>query len=64
MQWQKVKGYGNRNISELTVQRYKKIIGNKLHAKKLERQKNKAMLGCGVLNKMTQLGMPNSFRCA
>ena len=64
MHWQKIQAYGNRNISELAIQRYKKILGNKLHARKLERQKNEAMLGCGVLNKMTQLGMPDSFRCA
>ena len=61
MHWQKIQAYGNRNISELAIQRYKKILGNKLHARKLERQKNEAMLGCGVLNKMTQLGMPASF---
>jgi len=64
MHWQKVQGYGKRNFSELAIQRYKKILGNKLHARKLECQKNEAMLGCGVLNKMTQLGMPASFRCA
>ena len=63
MHWQKVQAYGNRNISELAIQRYKKLLGNKLHTRKLERQKNEAMLGCGVLNKMTQLGMPASFRC-
>ena len=64
MHWQKIQAYGNRNISELATQRYKKILGNKMHAGKLGRQKNEAMLGCGALNKMTQLGMPASFRCA
>jgi hypothetical protein len=62
MHWQKVQRHGN--ISELAVQRYKKIIGNKLHTRKLERQKNEAMLGCSMLNKMTRLGIPASFRCA
>jgi hypothetical protein len=64
MHWQKVQSYGNRNISELSIQRYKKILGNKMRSRKLARQKNEAMLGCGVLNKMTQLGMPISYRCA
>lgn len=64
MHWQKVQRYGNRNFSELAIQRYKRILGNQLHARELACQKNEAMLGCGVLNKMTQLGMPASFRCA
>lgn len=64
MAWQKVKGYGKRNYSELSIQRYKKIIGRQLHAREFSRQKNEAMLGCGILNKMTGLGMPKSYRCA
>jgi hypothetical protein len=61
MIWQKVRAYGKRNISELSIQRYKKIIGRQLHAREFSLQKNEAMLGCGVLNKMTGLGMPVSY---
>ena len=64
MQWQKTRNYGRRNYSELAIQRYKKILGNILHARKLENQKIETMLGCGVLNKMTSLGMPQSYRSA
>jgi hypothetical protein len=64
MEWQKTRNYGRRNYSELAIQRYKKILGNTLHARKLENQKLEAMLGCGVLNKMTSLGMPQSYRSA
>lgn len=64
MNWQRVRNYGKRNYSELAIQRYKKILGNKHHARKLSRQKNEAMLGCGILNKMTRLGMPASYRIA
>ena len=64
MNWQRVRGYGRRNYSELGIQRYKKILGNKLHAREMSRQKNEAMIGCGILNKMTGLGMPQSYRCA
>jgi len=64
MAWQKVREYGKRNISELSIQRYKKIIGRQLHAREFFRQKNETMLGCGVLNRMTKLGMPTSYRCA
>lgn len=64
MQWQHVMGYGQRNYSELSIQRYKKILGNKLHARKLSHQKNEVMIGCGCLNKMTRIGMPKSYRIA
>lgn len=62
MNWQRIRSDGNRNYSELSIQRYKKIIGNKLHAREFSRQKNESMLGCGILNKMTGLGMPMSYR--
>jgi len=62
MHWQRVREYGRRNYSEWAIQRYKKILGNKLHSRELSRQKNEAMIGCGILNKMTRLGMPQSHR--
>lgn len=64
MAWQKVMEYGRRNYSELCIQRYKKIFDNKLHGREMTRQKNEAMLGCGILNKMTGVGMPKSYRYA
>lgn len=45
MAWQKIMRYGQRNYSELCIQRYKKILGNKLHAREMSRQKNEAMIG-------------------
>jgi hypothetical protein len=64
MQWQKNRGYGRRNYSELGVQRYQKIFGDSLHARDIKRQKQEAKLACGALNKMTSLGMPQSYRSA
>ncbi len=64
MQWQQVREYGKRNYSELAIQRYKRILGRQLHAREMSRQKQEAMIGCGVLNKMTSLGMPESYRVA
>ncbi len=64
MVWQRVRKYGRRNYSELAIQRYKRLLGNALHARDFERQKQESMIGCGVLNKMTRLGMPTSYRCA
>jgi hypothetical protein len=62
MQWQEQRNYGQRNYSELAVQRYQKILGNTMHARDLARQQQEAMIGCGVINKMTSLGMPASYR--
>jgi hypothetical protein len=62
MAWQKERQYGQRNISELGIQRYKRILGRALHAIKFERQQQELMIGCGILNKITRLGMPESFK--
>ena len=64
MGWQRKRQYGRRNLSELGVQRYQRILGDTIHARELGRQKQEAMLGCGVVNKMTSLGMPVSYRSA
>ena len=64
MAWQKARGYGQRNYSELGVQRYKRTLGRAMHARTMPNQKQEFMLGCGILNKMTSLGMPDSFRVA
>ena len=62
MHWQRTRGYGQRNYSELGVQRYQRILGVAMHAREFSRQKVEAMIGCGVTNKMTSLGMPVSHR--
>lgn len=64
MAWQKNRQYGRRNLAELAMLRYQKILGDSMHARDFERQKQEAMIGCGVLNKMTSLGMPISYRAA
>lgn len=64
MQWQKLRNYGSRNYSELAVQRYQRILGNTMHAREFENQKEEAVIGCSILNKMTSLGMPQSHRIA
>ena len=49
-------------ILKLAIQRYKRILGNNLQSREMDRQKVEAMIGCGVLNKMTSIGMPESYR--
>ena len=62
MGWQRRRHYGQRNYSELAIQRHKRILGNQMQSRKMERQKQEAMIGCGVLNKMTSIGMPKSYK--
>ena len=64
MIWQKNRQYGRRNLSELGVQRYQRILGNTMHARVIINQEQEAMIGCVVINKMTSLGMPASYRSA
>ena len=49
MGWQKLRNYGKRNRSELSIQRYKRILEERLHAREFERQKQEAIIGCSVL---------------
>jgi transposase len=64
MRWQKEKGYGKRNVSENAMHRYKSIIGPKLHSRDFDNQQQEMMLGASILNRFTQLGMPDSHRVA
>ena len=51
-EWREETGFGLRNYAETGFARYKQIIGGKLRARKFERQRTEAMLGCRELNKI------------
>lgn len=55
-------GYGLRNYAELAMQRYKRIFGNTMKARKLPQQKAEAWASAVALNRMTRLGMPVSVK--
>jgi len=42
--------------------RFKRIIGRQLQAREWERQKVEVKIGCAILNRMTHLGMPQSYK--
>ncbi len=44
--------------------RYKTIIGRGMRSHALERQRAEVRFACRVLNTMTLLGMPDSYRVA
>ena len=47
---------------ENTFFRYKSIIGDGLRARSPAGQGSEAVLGCEILNRMTALGRPVSYR--
>lgn len=63
-QWKRNSGYHVRSLVETTMFRLKTIFGNELSARLLETQTTQALVRCAALNKMTQLGMPQSYKVA
>jgi len=61
--WHKRSGYTKRSMVENTIYRYKQIIGPEMRARTLARQRVEHRIGCEILNKMTALGMPDTY-CA
>lgn len=62
MAWQRETGYNLRSLVELSIQRYKRIFGNIMKARKLPQQKTEAWISVFALNIMTSLGMPVSVK--
>jgi hypothetical protein len=62
--WKQESGYHQRSLAETAVFRFKTIFGNTLSTRTLPRQCTEARIKCAALNRMTQLGMPDSYRVA
>jgi IS5 family transposase len=62
--WKQQSGYHRRSLAETAMFRFKTIFGNTLSARTLSRQITEARIKCVALNRMTQLGMPESYRLA
>ena len=60
--WKKVSGYHRQGRVENTFFRYKSIIGDGLRARSPAGQGSEVVLGCEILNRMTALGRPVSYR--
>ena len=59
--WKEESGYHRRSLAETAISRYKRLLGEKLWARDLQRQAREAFIGCMALNRMTRLGMPVSY---
>lgn len=62
--WKQESGYHRRSLAETAVFRFKIIFGNTLSARTLPRQITEARIKGAALNRMTQLGMPDSYKVA
>jgi hypothetical protein len=63
-QWKDDSGYHMRSLAETAMFRLKTIFGGELSARLLETQTTQALIRCWALNKMTHLGMPESYLVA
>lgn len=62
--WKQESGYHRRSLAETAIFRLKLIFGNTLRARTMPRQIVEARIKCATLNRMTELGMPASYRLA
>ncbi len=58
--WQRESRYRRQGAVENLFFRYKRTLGNSLRARGYESQKQEARIGCNVLNRMAELGKPES----
>lgn len=63
-QWKKQSGYHVRSLAETAMFRLKTIFGDELSARRIETQTTQALVRCAALNRMTHLGMPQSYKIA
>jgi transposase len=63
-QWKKESGYHRRSLAETAFFRLKTIFGATLRSRNFAQQATELFLRATVLNRMTQLGRPESYRLA
>jgi len=60
-QWKQESGYHRRSLVETGFFRLKTIFGDTLSPRHFDAQANELLIRCAALNRMTQLGMPQSY---
>jgi len=63
-EWHTHSGYSQRSMVENTMYRYKTIIGRSMRSRTFDGQQVEVQLASKILNTMTRLGMPDSYRVA
>jgi hypothetical protein len=64
MGWQKTFGYNRRALAEAAISRYKRVIGDALRSRTDPRQATEVAIAVQALNRMLELGRPESLRIA
>jgi len=59
--WKRQSGYHRRSLAETTVFRLKTLFGDRLSCRRLDTQASQVGIRCRALNRMTHLGMPDSY---
>jgi Transposase DDE domain len=62
--WKKESGYHRRSLAETAIFRLKTIFGATLQSRNFAQQATELFLRAAALNRMTQLGMPESYPLA
>lgn len=62
--WKEEVGYHRRSLSETAVYRFKTVFGDRVSARTFAGQAAEVFLRGAALNRMTALGMPDSYRAA
>jgi hypothetical protein len=62
--WQKASGYNRRALAETAMSRYKRVIGDALRSRADRRQAAEVAIAVRALNRMLELGRPESVRIA
>jgi len=60
-QWKKEVGYHRRSLAETQMFRMKTIFGERVRARQFDGQATQVLVRCAALNRMTHLGMPDSY---
>jgi hypothetical protein len=59
--WKRRSGYYDQSYAENAFARFKRTFGDHLRAKRDESQEREASLACQLLNRMRELGRPQSY---
>lgn len=60
-EWKREAGYHRRSLAETAMMRLKTIFAEKLKAREWKRQVTELRVRCATMNRMTSLGMPQSY---
>ena len=63
-QWKRESNYHRRSLAETAVFRVKMIFGERVGASSFDGQASQLLVRCAALNRMTHLGMPDSYKVA